>query len=68
MGIWVSDLLWIWDLELRLVVELSGVEEDEEGVGTQGFDGGDVAWIHSASLEGEPWWKMELGFEFWGRK
>ena len=31
------------ELELRLVMELDGVEEDEEVVGSWGFCGGEVA-------------------------
>ena len=32
-----------FELELRLVVELGGVEEDEEVIGSWGFRGGEVA-------------------------
>jgi len=31
------------EAELRLVVELRGVEEEEDGVGPRGFDGGEEA-------------------------
>ena len=31
-----------FELELRLVVELGGIEEDEEVVGSWGFCGGEV--------------------------